>query len=125
VWDLLEHTPGYAAMVELLHRLFGEQAAQGLRVPYILGDKTALQALFARAGFPHAEVVTQRGTARYPSIQSWVHTDVYGWVLTDVLNETQVEMLITEAEQTLAHFVQADGRVAFDAPAHIAYAVKR
>jgi ubiquinone/menaquinone biosynthesis C-methylase UbiE len=45
VWDSLDNTPGYAAMVELLHNLFGEHAARGLRTPYNLGDKTTLRAL--------------------------------------------------------------------------------
>jgi ubiquinone/menaquinone biosynthesis C-methylase UbiE len=124
VWDSLDNTPGYAAMVELLHNLFGESAARGLRAPYNMGDKAALRALFASAGFTDAQVVTHRGTARYPSIKSWVHTDVYGWTLADMLNEAQVETLVNAAEQALAQFVHADGRVTFDAPAHIVSAVK-
>ncbi|NDJ76475.1 MAG: methyltransferase domain-containing protein [Chloroflexi bacterium] len=124
VWDALENTPGYAAMVDLLQQLFGEEAAHGLRVPYILGDKTALQKLFARAGLPQVAITTHRGTARYPSVKSWVYTDVYGWVLMDVLDETQVDRLVAAAEQALARFVQPDGSVMFDAPAHIISATK-
>lgn len=124
VWDTLENTPGYAAMVDLLQALFGEQAAHGLRVPYNMGDKAALRVLFAEAGFPHADVTTHRGTARFPSIRSWVRTDVYGWVLADVLNDAQFEQLVSAGEQALAHFANADGHVSFDAPAHIVSAVK-
>lgn len=124
VWDTLDNTPGYAAMVQLLHDLFGEQAAYGLRVPYNMGDTSALRTLFARAGVSQANVMTYRGTARYPSIRSWVHTDVYGWTLADVLNNMQVEKLVNEAEQALGHFVNGDGSVAFDAPAHIVSVVK-
>jgi ubiquinone/menaquinone biosynthesis C-methylase UbiE len=36
VWDSLENTPGYAIMVDLLQRLFGDKAANGLRAPYSL-----------------------------------------------------------------------------------------
>lgn len=124
VWDTLDNTSGYAAMVDLLHHLFGEEAAYGLRVPYNLGDKEALRALFARAGFPHGSVTTRRGTARFPSIRSWVRTDVYGWVLADMLDEAQFEELARAAEQKLARFADADGRVRFDAPAHIVSATK-
>ena len=38
VWDTLENTPGYLAMVALLTRLFGAATANGLRMPYVLGD---------------------------------------------------------------------------------------
>ena len=33
-WDALERTPGYAAIVELLQRLFGEEIAGTLRAPF-------------------------------------------------------------------------------------------
>lgn len=124
VWDALDNTPGYAAMVDLLHNLFGEEAAHGLRAPYNMGDRAALQALFARAGFPHAKVTTRRGTARFPSIKSWVHTDIYGWVLADMLDDAMVDELSNRAQRALAHFADASGRVAFDAPAHIVSATR-
>jgi len=38
VWGPLESTPGYAAMVNLLKRLFGTQVADALRAPFALGD---------------------------------------------------------------------------------------
>lgn len=124
VWDRLDNTPGYAAMVDLLRRLFGEHVAHGLRVPYNLGDARALRTLLTDAGFPDVGVTTHRGTARFPSIRAWVRTDVYGWVLADMLNDTQVEQLVTHAESALARFVNSDGEVTFDAPAHIVAAMK-
>lgn len=122
VWDGLDHTPGYAAMVTLLQQLFGEDVAEGLRAPFTMGDADALRALFVTAGLPNAQVTTRPGTARFPSIEDWVRTDVYGWVLADVLSEAQVGRLLVEAQQALARFADAEGRVAFAAPAHILWA---
>jgi ubiquinone/menaquinone biosynthesis C-methylase UbiE len=120
VWDKLENTPGYAAMVALLQRLFGERVADMLRAPFSLGDRQGLQGLFARAGIPEVEILTYTGTARFPSVQDWVHTDIKGWTLAEALDEEHYSRLQREAKTALAKFVQADGSVAFDIPAHIA-----
>jgi hypothetical protein len=105
VWDSLENTPGYAVMVDLLQRLFGEEAANGLRAPYALGDVPALLALFDRAGLPGSAITTHPGTAQFPSIHSWVYTDINGWVLADMLDDAQVELLLREAEHELQPFL--------------------
>jgi ubiquinone/menaquinone biosynthesis C-methylase UbiE len=124
VWDSLEHTPGYAAMTELLRRLFGDQAAEALRAPFSLGDAGQLRALFRGAGLPQTEVMAVAGTARFPSIQSWVYTDIKGWTLANTLDDAQFNRLSQEAEPALREFKQADGTVAFDAPALIVQAEK-
>jgi ubiquinone/menaquinone biosynthesis C-methylase UbiE len=124
VWDSLDNTPGYAAVVKLLQRLFGEQTANAIRAPFILGDVEELRSLFRDAGIPDVQITTIAGTARFPSIEAWVYTDIKGWVLADMLDDEQFALLLGEARQTLASFVTADGSVAFSAPAHIISAVK-
>jgi len=119
VWDALERTPGYAAMVELLRRLFGEEIADELRAPFVLGDPAELRALFAGAGTATPEIHTPVGTARFSSIEDWVHTDVKGWTLADRIDDTQYALLQAEATTALGRFCQADGTVVFDSPAHI------
>ncbi len=123
VWDALERTPGYAAMTALLQRLFGEQAAAALRAPYCLGDPGELAALAAQAGIP-AKITTRDDMARFPSIDAWVHTDVKGWTLADMIDDDQYELLRQEAPGALRRFVQPDGTVRFEAPAHILCARK-
>ncbi|MCL5994980.1 MAG: methyltransferase domain-containing protein [Chloroflexi bacterium] len=124
VWDSLERTPGYAAMTDLLRQLFGEQIAVALHAPFVLGDTQALRDLFAGAGIPNAQITTRDGTARFPSIQSWVYTDIKGWTLADMIDDAQFERLLQEAGRALQPFVTADGTVAFSAPAHIVTATK-
>ena len=124
VWDRLENSPGYAAMVALLRRLFGDEAANALYAPFCLGETGPLMALFAEAGIEGAAVQTQVGQARFPSLRDWVHTDVKGWTLADLIDDDQYALLQAEAQTALAGFVQADGRVEFDAPAHIVSAAK-
>lgn len=124
VWGALDDTPGYAAMVDLLQRLFGDDAANGLRAPYTLGDTDLLRSLFADAGLASAKIDTLMGTARFPSLESWMYTDIKGWTLADMIDDEQFALLLKEAERALAAFVNADGSVTFDAPAHIVSAVK-
>ena len=119
VWDSLEHTPAYAAVVALLERLFGAEAGAALRMPFVLGDPVGLKALFAEAGLPDTEIDTVHGTARFPSLDAWMYTDVRGWTATELIDDAGFERLVGEARRDLARFVGADGAVAFDMPAHI------
>jgi SAM-dependent methyltransferase len=122
VWDTLERTPGYAAVVALLARLFGEETAGALRAPFVLGDTRALRSLFAEAGAPDVAVATRTGTGRFPSIRAWVHADVKGWTAADLIDEAGYDRLLAEAERELRRFATPDGSVALAMPGHIAAA---
>jgi ubiquinone/menaquinone biosynthesis C-methylase UbiE len=124
VWDALEHSPGYADMVVLLKRLFGERVANELRAPFVLGDPRAFGALFEAAGVSKVRIQTTAGGVRFPSIESWVRTDVKGWTLADLIDDKQYQTLQAEAARDLKKYVKSDGTVSFAAPAHIATAVK-
>ena len=67
VWDSLRHSEAYPIEVALLESLAGQRAADALRAPFSLGDRTALIALFRDAGVASVEVATERGTARFPA----------------------------------------------------------
>jgi ubiquinone/menaquinone biosynthesis C-methylase UbiE len=45
VCDALDHSPGYAVLAELLHRLFGHRVADAFRAPFALGDPEQLLSL--------------------------------------------------------------------------------
>jgi ubiquinone/menaquinone biosynthesis C-methylase UbiE len=124
VWAPLDNSPGYAAMVALLQRLFGERVADALRAPFVLGDTDRLRALFGEARIPGLEIRTPAGTARFPSIEAWVHVDVKGWTLADLIDDAQYQTLLTQAQRDLRSYVQGDGTVSFAAPAHIVTATK-
>lgn len=121
VWDSLDNTPAYAAEVDLLERIAGRPAADALRAPFALGDPKDLAALFAVAGVAGIAVTTHHGTARFPSLRSMVEADLRGWlpVMGVVLSEDHITRILEEAESALAAYVTAEGRVEFDAPAHI------
>lgn len=124
VWDTLERTPGYAAMAALLQRLFGEQIADELRAPFVLGDPDELRDVFAAARISEIELTSIIGKARFPSIVDWVHTDIKGWTLANKIDDEQFAVLLREAKTEFARFRQTDGQVVLDSPAHIVSAWK-
>lgn len=119
VWDALANTPGYARMTDLLLRLFGEEAANALRAPYILGDTAVLGSLFSSAGLDDVTITTHSGQARFPSIRSWVFNEIKGWTLADMIDDAQFQSLVEAAEKEMRPFLTSENSVAFPAPAHI------
>ena len=119
VWGLLADTPGYAVVAAVLDELFGPEIAQSIEAPYCLGNIERLVGLFAGAGMDDITIQTVTGTARFASVEEWIYTDIKGWTLADVIDEAGYDRLRQYAPQKLSRFVQADGSVAFAAPAHI------
>ena len=126
VWDSLEHSDAYPIEVALLERLAGQQAADALRAPFVLGERAELAQLFQDAGVASVEMTTNRGTARFPSIRTMVEADLRGWlpVMGVVLAEEQIEVILREAEQALSQYLTPEGTVEFESPAHIVTGIK-
>lgn len=124
VWDSLDHSPGYKALVNLLKRLFGDQVSALLHTPFALADTHQLLQLFEHAGVPSPSLITIQGMARFPSISAWLYTEVKGWTMRDMITDQQFEELLSEAETALRSFVNSDGTVSFAMPAHIVTAQK-
>ena len=126
VWESLERSEAYPIEVELLERVAGSEAAEALRAPFVLGDRTELEKVFRSAGVESVDVTTHRGTARFPSIRTMVEADLRGWlpVMGVVLPEEQVQRILEEAEHALSHYVTASGTVEFQSPAHIVSGTK-
>jgi hypothetical protein len=53
-----------------------------------------------------------------------MEADIRGWTLSDTLDDAQFELLVAEAEAEFSSFVNDDGTVEFDSPAHIVTATK-
>jgi ubiquinone/menaquinone biosynthesis C-methylase UbiE len=120
-WASIDQSPGYAAMIHLLQRLFGDQAANALAAPFTLGTEDKLHDLIDKI-LPNVTVTCHHGQARFDSLDAWVHTDVRGWTLADMITDDQYAQLLAAAKTELAHFVDDNGHVRFPAPALIATA---
>ena len=121
----LDHSPGYAVLAELLHRLFGEPVAQAFRAPFSCGDRLRLRTLCDDAGITQAKITQHDGPVHFDSITSLVSTErACVWTLGGLLNSAQFDRLLDEAEETLQPFVTDDGKVTFNMPALIITATK-
>lgn len=119
VWDSLDNSPGFAALVGLLQRVVGTPAADALRAPFSLGDRDTLAKVFEEAGLTPA-ITTHEDTARFPSLDGWLHTNVLGWPpLRAQVNDDQCEALRVAMPEALGRFVTREGRVEFPISAHI------
>jgi uncharacterized protein (DUF1330 family)/SAM-dependent methyltransferase len=125
VCDSLDQSPGYAALANLLERLFGSDVANAFRAPFVLGNAELLRSLCAKAGMERAEVKQRHGTVRFASIESLISTErACIWTLGGLLDNGQFKRLLVEAERALVPFVTAAGAVAFDMPALVITAAK-
>lgn len=121
VWGSLDSMPAYAAEVALLDRLAGQQAADALRAPFVLGNGKVLTALFAKAGVATTDITTVQGTAQFPSIRTMVEADLRGWLplMGVILTEDLIGRILQDAEQALGSYATPDGRAAFHLSAQL------
>ena len=126
VFDGLDTTPAYAALVDVLARVVGPEAADALSSPFVLGDTDELASLFAATGMPAAAVSSHAGTESFASVRDMVLADVEGWFpLAGIrLDQDTLDALIAESETALAPFVTADGAVEFAVGVHLVTAAK-
>ncbi len=122
VWDAVDNIPGYSAELALIGRLAGEAAASAVRAPFCLGDRGQLSALFEAAGARRTEIVTKKGSARFPDVSTMVEAELRGWLpLMGVhLDDAHIDEILQQAELALKPYVASDGEVVFDVTAHIA-----
>jgi SAM-dependent methyltransferase len=118
-WSSLHRTPGYEAMVSLIADELGDKAADALRAPFVLGEHDVIGDLLTPLG-GNVRIVEIEGNARFASISDWVHTDVRGWTLADLIDDSAEARLIDRASRELTDFVSTDGEVVFPAPAIVA-----
>jgi ubiquinone/menaquinone biosynthesis C-methylase UbiE len=116
VWDTLDNNPGLAAEEYLWQQVFNGEVDE---TPYSLGDIEALEKLFKSSDVNDIKITTREGTARFDSIESWIHTGAKGWTEDGALSDEQLEILLKTAEEELTIFKTPQGTVAFPTSAHI------
>jgi SAM-dependent methyltransferase len=121
-WAELDASPGYAAMVDLLREVAGDEPADALLAPFSVGTESALHELMVET-FPGVEVRRWDGNARFPSVLDWLDTDIKAWTLAPLISDDAYDTLRVRAPRDLVQFCDPDGSVRFPTPALVAHAV--
>jgi len=113
----IDRSPGFSVAAELLHRLFGEEAAEGMRAPFQSGNPQYLREVCDAAGLHHAEIFTVTGAGRFDTPEDFMKVEgSCAWSLGGLLNEEQLELLYEEANTAFRPFQNDDGSVTIDTP---------
>jgi len=126
VFDSLENNPGYSAMTDVFARVAGNEVAQALRHPFLLGNIDKLKALCTESGLSSAEVTTHNGKAQFPDVRTMVLADVKGWFpLAGIhLTDEQIDKVVQQLESAMQEYISSDEGLEFPMPAHFITASK-
>lgn len=126
VWGALESSPGYLALVDPVREILGASAAESIRAPFRLGSRAGIEELLreaygpvsGQAGTIESRIETIDGRARFPSLETWIETELRGWTLGGSIDDDQIRAVQEAGRARLAEHVLADGSVEFPIVAH-------
>jgi hypothetical protein len=103
--------PAYGPLVDAVVRLTGPEAAALLGTYWVCGDLEELTAELRAAGLEVGTARTRTSTARYPSADDAVATEVESTPLVDRITPDVYERLRAEGRALLEPFTTAHGEV--------------
>lgn len=122
VWQGLDGNPVYSALVEATLEIAGQEAARSLAWPFAMGDVSALNDMLASVNLKNVSISAHDGTAEFPSLESFVTTEVQAWVLADSVSDGQVAQIVSRLRETYEPFANVTGPINFPLNALIATA---
>jgi ubiquinone/menaquinone biosynthesis C-methylase UbiE len=115
--------PAYGPFVDMAAQHAGAEARSLLSTYFSCGDLDELAGLMAQAGLEVATTATHAGTARFPSVDALVATEVGSTPLGERISTDVHDRIRDGARTVLAPFTTADGRL--EAPFEVHVAVGR
>jgi SAM-dependent methyltransferase len=110
----LDAQPAYGPFVDMAGRHAGNEARSLLSTYFNCGDLGDLTTMFTSAGLPSPTAATHLGTARFPSVDALVTTEVDSTPLGERIDGDVRDRIRDGARDVLAPFTIADGSL--DAP---------
>jgi SAM-dependent methyltransferase len=115
----LDAQPAYGPFVEMVARHAGREARSLLGTYFACGGVPDLVAWFEGAGLPAPTVDTRLGTARFPSVDALVATEVDSTPLGERISADVRAKIHDGAGEALAPFRTADGRLEAPFEVHV------
>jgi hypothetical protein len=107
----LDAQPAYGPFVDMACGHAGPEARSLLSSYFSCGDRDELIALVQQAGLAVNDVAAHLGTARFPSVDALVSTEVASTPLGERLSDEVYEHIRQGAHQVLARFVTEEGQL--------------
>jgi hypothetical protein len=108
VVQVFGNSAGYALLGEALTQVAGKEAAEIFQGPFSLSNRDDLRELFVAAGVEPVEIESEQVSARFPSLEAMVRTEIDGWVLR---GQVDINALLSAVGDRLEAFCGADGSV--------------
>ena len=126
VWNSVEHNGAYGDIIAVLDEHVSTAAGDALRLPYTLGDETAIAKTFADAGFSDVSFDTRIENACFPSPRTMVEAELRGWLpLFDInLSEDEIADVLVRSDEKLSKYASPTGKAVFPTSGHIIKATK-
>jgi SAM-dependent methyltransferase len=118
----LEDQQAYGALDAAVGELAGPEAQALMTTYWSCGDLGYLGRLFASAGMTVTSTRTHVGTARYPSIDEAVATEVEGTPLGERISAETYDAIRRRARELLQRYVAEDGSVGIPLAGHLVVA---
>jgi ubiquinone/menaquinone biosynthesis C-methylase UbiE len=112
IWRALEHSPAFAALVQVLQRHAGDEAAAMMRAPFAWPDRDAIRDLVVAAGFDAVRFRIGVVAVRFPSAEELLRQEVISSPLAGpvgALDDDDYRALGSDLAQTLLPFADDDG----------------
>jgi len=107
-WSVIEKTPVYVVLRDLLSRHLDEAAGAVMQAPFTFGDEGRLNEIFAEAGLTGVEFKTDTGAMKFESVADLVATEVRGSPLAERFDDAALAALTADAEREMAG-LESDG----------------
>ncbi|MGH9209219.1 MAG: class I SAM-dependent methyltransferase [Acidimicrobiales bacterium] len=121
----LDAQPAYAPFVDMAARHAGAEARSLLSAYFACGDEAELSGLFAQAGLQVTATSTHMGTARFPSVDALVATEVESTPLGERITAEVYDRIREGARDVLAPFTNRDGGLEAPFEVHVVVAAVR
>ena len=104
VWESLEDNPAYSALAEIARKHADDAAAASLGMPFALGKDGRLAGILQSAGATILDLGKRNGSAKFPSVESYVTTEIRAWVLADSVNDECLAAMISDAQARFTEY---------------------
>ena len=121
VWQGLDNNPTYAALVKVARDILDDESADSIGWPFSMGEAEKLADIFAAAALEHVSVSSHDGTARFPSLEEFVKTEIQAWLLANSVDEVKIGEL-AGALRAACRELDVNGEIEFPLNALIARA---